>query len=262
MKTPLYKRYGFWLCIVLIVAAAYLGIELANELSDSRVSKELSIAQCQQIVDQTFRELPVSNTGASKLILDKTKITVEQVQYGNEKDIILSCTYETVDTKNALLGELDALATTAYAYSLSKAKVSGSDIDLKCIRKPMLELLQDAQPVTGTITLTIYETSGGFTVYLSDEAVDQCTGGIITVTKAINNILSVEYAGQSIDISKVGSLRTGLAGPLALSNYSSAKPSTGSSKLRQKNIVDIGCNQGCQQGQASLIHQDRQGGKG
>lgn len=227
MKTPLYKRYGFWLCIVLIVAAAYLGIELANELSDSRVSKELSIAQCQQIVDQTFRELPVSNTGASKLILDKTKITVQQVQYGNEKDIILSCTYETVDTKNALLGELDALATTAYAYSLSKAKVSGSDIDLKCIRKPMLELLQDAQPVTGTITLTIYETSGGFTVYLSDEAVDQCTGGIITVTKAINNILSVEYAGQSIDISKVGSLRTGLAGPLALSNYSSAKPSTG-----------------------------------
>lgn len=227
MKTPLYKRYGFWLCVILLVAAAYLGIEFANELSDSRISTELSVAQCQQIVDKTFQALPVSNSGASKVVLDQTKITVDQVEYGNEKDIILSCTYETIDTKSALLNELDTLATSAYEYSLSKAKVSGSDIDLKCIRKPMLELLKQAPSISGTVTLTIYETTGGFNLYLSDDVVDQCTGGIITVNRAINSIMSVQSNGQSVDISKVGSLRTGLSGPLALANYSSDKPSTG-----------------------------------
>lgn len=227
MKTPLYKRYGFWLCIILIIAAAYFGIELTNELSDTRVSKELTVSDCQQIVDNAFLNLPVSKSGASKLILDQTSITVEQVEYGIEKDIILSCSYETIDTKSALLEELDQLATNAYAFSLTKSKVSGSDIDLKCIRKPMLELLNHAQTVSGNIKLTIYETTNGFTLYLSDEVVDECTGGIITVTKAINEIMSVEYNGQTVDISKNGSLRTGLAGPLALENYSSDKPSTG-----------------------------------
>ena len=227
MKTPLFKRYSFWLCILLVIAVAYLGIELANELSDNRVSQELSVSQCQQIVDKTFSGLPVSNSGASKLVLDQTKITVEQVEYGTEKDIILTCSYETVDTKNALMDQLDTLAVTAYEYALSKSKVSGSDIDLKCIRKPMLELLKNAQSISGSITLTIYETQNGFALYLSDEAVDQCTGGLISVVNAIGQIMTVEYDGQSIDISKNGSLRTGLAGPLALANYSSEKPSTG-----------------------------------
>ena len=227
MKTPLSKRYSFWLCILLVVAVAYLGIELATELADNRVSQELTVSQCQQIVDKTFADLPVSNSGASKKIMDKTKITVEQVQYGTGKDILLSCSYETIDTKNALLGELDALATSAYEYSLSKSKVSGSDIDLKCIRKPMLELLESAQSISGTVTLTIYETKNGFTLYLSDEVVDLCTGGIISLINSINDIMTVEYDGQSVDISKNGSLRTGLAGPLALDNYSSDKPSTG-----------------------------------
>ena len=159
MKTPLYKRYGFWLCVILLVAAAYFGIELVNELNDNRVKTQLSVTECQQIIDDTFQNLPVSPSGASKLILDQTKITVESIEYGVEKDIILSCTYRTIDTKGALLEELNTLATSAYAYSQSKSKVSGSDIDLKCVRKPILELLKTAEPVSGTVTLKIYETT-------------------------------------------------------------------------------------------------------
>lgn len=227
MKTPLYKRYSFWLCILLVAVVAFLGIELARELSDGHVSQELSAAQCQSIIDDSFNSLPVSKTGASKLIIENTKITVQDVQYGNEKDIILTCAYETIDVKGALLNELDALATTAYEYSQTKTKVSGSDIDLKCVRKPVLELLKNAQPISGTVTMVIYETSAGPSLFLSDEVVDQCTGGIITVTNAINSIKTVEFQGESVDISKNGSLRTGLAGPLALNNRSTDKPSTG-----------------------------------
>ena len=227
MKTPLYKRYGFWLCVILLIAAAYFGIELATELNDNRVKNELSVAECQKIIDDTFQNLPVSPSGASKLILDQSKITVESVEYGVEKNIILSCTYQTIDTKGALLGELNTLASSAYEYAQSKAKVSGSDIDLKCVRKPILELLKTAGPVSGSITLEIYETTNGHFVYLNNDVVDQCTGGIITVLQAINDIATVEYKGEIVDISKQGSLRTGLTSPLALQNYSADKPTTG-----------------------------------
>ena len=227
MKTPFYKKYSFWIAVILVAVIAALGIELAIELSDNRVSQELTVAQCQQIVDDTFAQLPVSKTGAVKQIMDNSKITVVDVEYGYEKDIILSCTYETVDVKAALMDELDGLMVSAYEYSLTKTKSSGSDIDLKCIRKPMLSLLESAPVISGEIILYIYETSNGFTLYLNDEAVDTCTGGILSVTNAINSINSIEYEGQTVDISKNGSLRTGVAGPLALSNYSSAKPFTG-----------------------------------
>ena len=227
MKTPLYKKYGFWIAVVVAVAITLLGIELARELTDNRVSKELSLSECQQIVDTTFQDLPASTTGAAKYVLDNTKITVNEIEYGFEKDIILSCTYQTIDTKGALLGEVNNLMYQAYEYTLQKPKASGADIDLKCIRKPMLDLLANAQPVSGEITLYIYETTSGTTVYLSNEIVDTCTGGIITVTDTINQFNSLEYNGETIDLTKNGSLRTGVSGPLALDNYSSAKPHTG-----------------------------------
>lgn len=227
MKTPLYKRYSFWLAVILVAIVAVLGIELAAELSDNRVSNELSIEQCQQIVDDSFAKLPISSTSAAKHILDRTKITVDNVDYGFEKDIILSCTYQTIDAKSVLLDKVDSLIVSAYEYTLEKPKASGADIDLKCVRKPMLELLETAEPISGTVTLYIYETTGGMSLYLNDEAVDTCTGGILSVTKAINGVNTLVYKGEELDISKNGSLRTGVSNPLALSNYSSAKPSTG-----------------------------------
>lgn len=227
MKKPLYKRYGFWIAIVLAIVIAAIGIELAIELSDNRVSKELNIEECQQLVDSTFQKLPASTTGAAKYIIDNTKITVNEIEYGFEKDIILSCTYQTVDTKGALMDEIGNLMLSGYEYTLQKPKASGADIDLRCIRKPTLELISSAQLVSGEITLSIYETTSGMTLYLSDEIVDTCTGGILTVSKAIDQYISLDYDGETIDLSKNGSLRTGVSGPLALNNYSSAKPFTG-----------------------------------
>lgn len=227
MKTPLYKRYGFWIAIILAVVIAAIGIELTVELSDNRVSNELSIEQCQSIVDTTFDELPASTTGAAKYVLDNTQITVNEIEYGFEKDIILSCTYQTIDTKGTLMNEIGDLMLTGYEYTLEKPKASGADIDLRCIRKPMLDLLTNAQPVSGEITMYIYETKNGMSLYLSNDIVDTCTGGIITVTNTIDQYTELDYNGEKIDLSKNGSLRTGVSGPLALDNYSTAKPSTG-----------------------------------
>ncbi len=227
MKTPIYKKYSFWLVIILVLFLLVLGLELFKELNQNHVKNELNVQQCQEIVTKTFQDLPVSDRGASRYILDNTKITVTDVKYGNEKDIILTCNYETLDTKGALLDNIPTLVSKAYAYTLSKPRASGTDIELRVTRKPVLEWLQNAEKVTGTVTLYIYETSNGMTLYLSDEAVDICTGGIITVINTINDTSALEYEGETVDISKNGSLRTGVAAPLSLENYSSVKPVTG-----------------------------------
>ncbi len=227
MKTPLYKRYGFWIAVILVAVVIFLGVELMRELSDVRVSEELTVEQCQSIVDKAFNALPKTKTSATKYIIDNTKITVQSVAYGYEKDIILSCAFTTIDTKGAMLGELDALMESAYAFSAKRAKTSGSDIDLRCVRKPTLEFLRNAEATSGNITMYIYETNGGYSLYLNNDVIDACTGGIITVTNAIEKINTVNYNGEVVDISKKGSLRTGVAGPFAMESYSALAPSTG-----------------------------------
>ncbi len=227
MKTPLYKKYGFWITIVALLLIILVGVELVAELSQNRIENELTMEQCQEIVNSTFENLPVSDRGASGYILGRTKITVSHIEYGYEKDIKLTCNYETIDTKNALQAKLPEIISQAYSYTLEKPHASGTDIELKVTRKLFMELLESATPVSGTVTLYIYETTGGMSLYLSDEAVDTCTGGIISVLNMIDNTNTVEHNGNTVDITKNGSLRTGVKNPLALQNYSSAKPFTG-----------------------------------
>ena len=227
MKKPIYNRIGFWIAVITVAAVAVLAALFIVQLSDSQISKPLTKEECQQIVDDTFHDLPVSNTGASKYIIDNIKINVDSVELGYQKDMVLHCSYTTLNVKKALSGELDTLMTTAYEFYLSKSKASGADIDLRSVRKPMLALVKDAETVSGKIDLHIYETSAGYMLHMSNEIVDTCTGGILSVTNKINEITHVQYNGESVDISKNGSLRTGLSGPLALENYSEAKPFTG-----------------------------------
>lgn len=227
MKKPIYKHYRFWFALILAAIITFLGIELIIELQDNQVKNQLSKEQCQTIVDDVFRELPSSEIGAARYILDNTKITVDSIAYGTEKNIILSCSYTTLDTKGALLPELSNLSTTAYEYVQTKPNASGGDIGIRCMREPMLELVKEAKPVSGKVILNIYEAPTGMILYLDDATVDQVTGGMVTVRKAIDAMKSIEYNGDKIDIANNNTLRTGISNPIALDYYLSEKPAAG-----------------------------------
>ena len=227
MKKPIYKHYRFWFALILAAIITFLGIELIIELQDNQVKNQLSKEQCQTIVDDVFRELPSSEIGAARYILDNTKITVDSIAYGTEKNIILSCSYTTLDTKGALLPELSALSTTAYEYVQTKPNASGGDIGIRCMREPMLEIIKEAKPVSGKITMNIYEAPTGMILYLDDVTVDQVTGGMVTVQKVIDTMRFIEYNGDKIDIANNNTLRTGISNPIALDYYLSEKPAAG-----------------------------------
>lgn len=229
MKQAFLKYRVLWISLILVLIVG-VALYFAFNAGNQQVSNKISKAQAQQIVDDTFNGIAKSTAKGAGIIMDACTITVNKVEYGNQKDVILSCSYEALDVKGALLDKIDSIMQDAYAFYQSNEdagkKTNATKVNLH-VKSSMVEYLETAQPVQGTITLYIYETKNGMQLYLSDEAVDTVTGGLISVTNAIKNTTSVEYNGETVDIATKNTLRTGIADCIALENYSSEKPMTG-----------------------------------
>lgn len=229
MKKKINKRLLLWICAISLVLIA-AGVLVYFQFSSKQVNNKLSIEQCQQIVDENIQSLPVSTAVCSNYVIKNTKVTVNDISYGYEKDIILSCTYETLDVKGALSEYVDSLMKDAYQYYKNRQdkgkKTSGTNISILA-ELSMEEYLKAAIPISGDVTLYIYETSNGMQLYQDNAMLDTCTGGMLTVFNAINSTMQVDVDGQAVDISKNGTLRTGVAAPLALQNHPTEKPFTG-----------------------------------
>ncbi len=213
------------LCVILAIAigiAAFFIIR--NQFSSSQVNNKISKEQSQEIVDQAFNSLPVNVADSAKLILKKSNITVQSIEYGYEKDVILTCTYDTINTKDAILPHLDEIATRAYEITENNGS-NQVGIRLKAM---YAQYIESAEPISGNITLYIYETTSGMQLYLTNDIIDTCTGGLYSVINEIKNIKTVAYNGETINIANDNTLRTGIKYPIDLSNYSTDKPSTGS----------------------------------
>lgn len=213
------------LCVILVIAIGIASFFIIREqFSSSQVKNKISKEQAQTIVDETFNSLPVNVADSAKLILEKSTITVQSIEYGYEKDVILSCTYSTINTKDAILPNLESIATRAYEIT---QKNGSNQVGIR-LKPVYAEYIESAQPVTGDITLYIYETTSGMQLYLTNDIIDTCTGGLYSVINAIKKINTVTYNGETINITNDNTLRTGIKYPVDLSNYSTDKPSTGS----------------------------------
>lgn len=212
------------LCVVAVMIIAAIAVMIFNSLADKQVSNKLSVKEAQTIVDTAFDKLPVTVADSAKYVIEQTKITVNSVEYGYEKDVILSCSYSTINTKDALSPNLASIATRAYEIT-QKNGSNQVGIRLKAV---YADYLSKAEPVSGEITLYIYETSNGMQLYLTDELIDTCTGGLKSVINEINQIKEVSYEGQTINVTNDNTLRTGIQYPIKLSNYTTDKPNTGS----------------------------------
>ena len=213
------------LCVILAIAvgiAAFFFIKA--QFSDSQVNNKISKEEAQKIVDEAFMSLPVNVADSAKLVLEKSEITVQSIEYGYEKDVILTCSYSTLNTKDAILPNLDAIATRAYEITL---KNGSNQVGIR-LKPVYAEYIEKAEPVTGNITLYIYETTSGMQLYLTNDIIDTCTGGLYTVLDSIKNLKTVTYNDETINITNDNTLRTGIKYPIDLSNYSTSKPSTGS----------------------------------
>lgn len=230
MKNKLSRKSIIWICCISLLVLIAAGVLIYAQYSSKQVKTKLNIQQCRQMVDDAINTLPVTTAECSKYIIENTKVTVNDIEYGYEKDIILSCTYETINTKAALEDKIDSLmedAYTQYKERLDKdKKVNGTQVGI-WTELAIQEYLKNAAPVSGEITLYIYETTKGMEFYYDSSALDTITGGMFSISRKITDTMQVQYQGETVDITKNGTLRTGVAAPLAVQNLSTEKPFTG-----------------------------------
>lgn len=228
------KHCRLWISLIalVLVLAAGIFIFTTSRSADNQVSNKIDAGQAQQIVDDAFNSIAKSTAQGAIYILDATTVTVDKVEYGHEKDVILSCSYSALDVQTAVLENLDGIMQEVYGFYLDNEnagkKTNATKVNLQ-VKKDMVSYLEAAETISGQITLYIYETANGMELYLSDEAVNTVTGGLISVAKAISNTTTVEYDGQTVDITNKNTLRTGILDCIALENYSTDRPVTGNS---------------------------------
>ncbi len=216
---------------VIIITTAVIGIIITNN-SYTKVSRELSIKECQTIVDKTFASLAKPSAFGAKKIFDNTSITVKSTEIGDQKNIILTCDYSTVDVKTVISNRKNELLSTVCKKYFENEKngisTNATRVSID-ISDQLMSYLEETTPVSGEIVLELYETEKNkFDLFLEDTVIDKCTGGLISVVDEINSVNSVVVDGETVDITKKNTLKTGIKQCLALKNYDSDKPDVSS----------------------------------
>ena len=238
MKQIFKKKIWIGIIAAVLVLGIGIGIFMANANTGAQVTNKIDLAQAQKMVDDTFSALPKATASGAKYILNNSKVTVNSISYGDEKDIILSCSYTALDVEGAIRQNIGAIMHEVYASYLENEnagkRTNATKVNLE-FKNRILSYLEATDTVSGEVTLYIYETANGLELYLSDEAVNTITGGLVTASEIIKNTTSVDFVcdycgyGETVDITNKNTLRTGILDCIALENYESDRPVTGGS---------------------------------
>lgn len=232
MKSRLNKKSLTTLIIVglLVILIASIGIFAIT--GGEKVSKELSVGECQKIIDDSLFTLAKPTALGAKKIFSNSAVTVKSVKAGNQKNLILDCEYKTIDALSAVSSHKDELMSAVYEKYLDNEtkgiSTNATRVSID-IGSHLSIYLEEAKPLVGRVTFQVFEQDNGkFILYFDDAAIDKCFGGLISLSKEIGSITSVNLNGKKIDISKKNTLRTGINQCLALKNYDNKIPNVGS----------------------------------
>ncbi len=231
MKKSFNKKKLIALCVALALFIALLATILISFIPQ-RVSREISVDEAYNIVFDTFKELPRDTLGvASQKVADSLELTVNSVDFGANKDVIVDCTYSVIDIKtlyNSYKTDMFNKVCTQYFDDAESGNMSNATALSISLFNDINDYFVDVTKITGDVKLKIYETSKGvFSVYLSDETVNALTGGGADVLKDIKSVSKVNYNGVDVDITNNNTIRTSIEYLFGFDNYSSSEPAIG-----------------------------------
>jgi len=222
---------------VVVLLVGLLAGFVVYSFAQNKVSKILTTEEAQKIVDETFESLPGGfYAKGAQMIIDNTDIKVLSVKEGLECNLELECSYSALDVKTVATEHKQHIIDSAYEnYKIEEAagKTKSSTKIRQKIADTFAAFLETAEPISGTTKLYLYEvTEGNFVLYLSDEAVDTCTGGLISVKNMFDSATVANYGGTVFDITNDTTVTTGINQFIELRNYDSEKPITGNFLVR------------------------------
>ena len=117
------KHRKLWVgLIIAAVCLVVLGVVILVDQQSRQSSIKLTVPEAEAVVGEAVRGLPLKVANGSVSVADQVKVTVHEVTYGQEKDIILQCTYETVDILSVYQREKQAIFTGVYGYYLERSQ--------------------------------------------------------------------------------------------------------------------------------------------
>jgi len=229
MKKNKHLRNFLYALIAVVVLLGILGSVLLIDSLNNKADQKIDIDQAQKMVNETLDALPNNVAMSAQYIRSRSSVTVNEIEYGTQKDIILNCTYETIDVHNTIKDNVNDILTS---ISINDPKTgrpkNATKVQIEIADK-VQGLLEDAPVLTGEMQVYIYETEEGLKLYHSDEFVNTAFGGILDAQKIVKETKTLTLAnGETVDISNRNSFRNGCIACFKLVNYDMVKPDTSS----------------------------------
>ena len=185
------KICGITAAAVLIIAAA-IGFFL--EIRSETVAKKITPEEAQTIVNDGFDNVAV--TKSLKYIADKNSITVNNMTYGDEKNVILDCTVKTLDVYGTISPEYNEFLSTNVRKGNGTMFKSALDFKMD-FENRVLELLASAPEKSTDTTLVLYDTKAGWEIYADDAALNTIFGGILDIKSDVAEIKTIKLGDGS-----------------------------------------------------------------
>ena len=226
MRNINHRRNFLIALISVLVVIGIVGGALLIDRFNRKASVDLDLEEAQTLVDSTLDSLPLNIADSSKYIRSQTKVTVNSLEYGTDRDIRISCTFETIDVLTTVENNTNDLLREANTPNKNGRPKNATEIMLE-IEPKLQALLASAPKLTGEVDIVYYDVKKELVAHLSDETVDKVFGGILSAQEFIKNTNSLDIGGgETLNISSSNTLRNGFIDCIKLNNYDKAKPDT------------------------------------
>mgnify|MGYP004663862077 CR=1 FL=1 len=168
--------------VIILILCAAVGW-CVYEINSSIHASEISLDEAEKIVNEQFDKIAISKS--SKYIAEENSISVNDISYGDEKNVILNCTIDTIDVHGAISPRYDEFLGADIKKKNGTMFKSALDFKLE-FEEIILEGLKGAEKTEKTAELMLYETKNGFEIYADDEAINAVFGGISDIEKEVS----------------------------------------------------------------------------
>lgn len=179
------KLCGLIIAVVIIIAALVAAFSVTMSGTGAN---EITQSEAETIVNSQFDAL--AGTKALSAIAEKNNIKVNGITYGDQMDIILDCTVDTIDVYSVISTEYNAFLNSD--IKKKNGTMFKSALDFKMEFEPaILELISVAPEKSENIKISLYDTNDGMVVFASEDVVNTVFGGSVDVKKDISGIKTV-----------------------------------------------------------------------
>lgn len=169
--------------ISVLLVAGIVGF-CVYEINYATKAEEISQSEAQDFINKSFDDMAISKS--AKLIAEKNYITVNKMYYGEEKNIILDCSVDTIDVYSVISKGYDRYLGTDVKKKNGTMFKSALDFKLD-FETEFANLIKSAPSVEKKCKIEVFDTDSGFVAYSSEEVINAVYGDILNIEKDVKD---------------------------------------------------------------------------